>query len=185
MTTDPYPIRQLASVFADPNRDPYEVMALCDKVDQDFNYAHPMPLFWKAKCAFHDLVDHADAASLLTEALARDRTRAELWSLLASCAVSRGDSPSEYLEFLQRAVELEPTWPLLRNFLAQTLLDLGMNEEAEGHNRAAAAFTNTAAQSNDPGEAYYDSAVTGRLGNVIPMARSFGRPRSRARPMEE
>ena len=140
--------------------------ALLELLDSALKSAPNDPdlLFWKAKVFFHDYCDPRAAADCLRRVLALDDRRADCWSLLASCYIDQGKGPSEYVDFLRKAVESEPTWITPRLMLAAALRRLGNRDDAQEEVRTAKLFVDSIRDVKDPVERYYESVVTGRLG---------------------
>ncbi len=122
-------------------------------------------LFWLAKCFFHDYVDAARAKEILQQALNLDAKRADCLSLMASVITDLGLSLRERLAYLEQAVQQAPDWITPRQYLAQTLMELGEIENAEVEVMTALSFVDaqTKIQPSNPVEEYYESAVTGRI----------------------
>jgi tetratricopeptide (TPR) repeat protein len=97
--------------------------------------------FWLAKCFYHDYVDAQRAKEIL------------------------GLSLRERLSYLEQAVQQAPDWITPRQYLAQTLMELGEIEKAEVEVMTALSFVDaqTSIQPSNPVEEYYESAVTGRI----------------------
>jgi tetratricopeptide (TPR) repeat protein len=121
--------------------------------------------FWLAKCFYHDYVDAERAKEILLKALKLDAKRADCLSLMASVITDLGLSVKERLAYLEQAVQQAPDWITPRQYLAQTLMELGNIEKAELEVMTALSFVDakTSIQPSNPVEEYYESAVTGRI----------------------
>jgi tetratricopeptide (TPR) repeat protein len=121
--------------------------------------------FWLAKCFYHDYVDAQRAKEILQQALKLDAKRADCLSLMASVITDLGLSLRERLSYLEQAVQQAPDWITPRQYLAQTLMELGEIEKAEVEVMTALSFVDaqTSIQPSNPVEEYYESAVTGRI----------------------
>jgi len=121
--------------------------------------------FWLAKCFYHDYVDAQRAKEILQQALKLDTKRADCLSLMASVVTDLGLSLKERLFYLEQAVQQAPDWITPRQYLAQTLMELGNTEKAEIEVMTALSVVDvqTGIQPSNPVEEYYESAVTGRI----------------------
>jgi tetratricopeptide (TPR) repeat protein len=120
--------------------------------------------FWMAKCFYHHYVDLERTQAILQKALALDAKRADCLSLMASVITDLGDTPLRRLEYLEQAVKQAPDWISPRQYLVQTLMELGDMDRAYAEVIIALSFVKTQKeiQPSNPVEAYYESVVTGR-----------------------
>ncbi len=121
--------------------------------------------FWLAKCVYHDYMDVERAQQILQKALELDNKRADCLSLMASVITDLGATAKERLYYLEQAVQQAPDWISPRQYLAQTLMELGALDKAETEVIIALSLVNTAKniQPSNSVEEYYESAVTGRI----------------------
>jgi tetratricopeptide (TPR) repeat protein len=120
--------------------------------------------FWMAKCFYHDYVDFERTQAILQKALALDAKRADCLSLMASVITDLGGTPLRRLEYLEQAVKQAPDWISPRQYLVQTLMELGDMDRAYAEVIITLSFVKTQKeiQPSNPVEAYYESVVTGR-----------------------
>jgi len=154
----------LGAMMFEPFHKTEQAIEILEKVIETAPH-HVEAHFWLAKCFYHDYVDAERAKEILQQALKIDAKRADCLSLMASVITDLGGSLKERLAYLELAVQQAPDWITPRQYLAQTLMELGEIEKAESEVMTALSIvdTQTNLQPSNPVEEYYESAVTGRI----------------------
>ena len=81
--------------------------------------------FWLAKCYYHDFCAYDKAKELLLEALQFDPTRADCLCILTSIIEDTTKNWKEAINYLERAIQYAPDWPMLYLCLASLYLRVG------------------------------------------------------------
>ncbi len=153
----------LGAMMFEPFHETDKAIAILERaieIEPDNVDAH----FWMAKCFYHDYVDLERTHAILQKALALDAKRADCLSLMASVITDLGDTPLRRLEYLEQAVKQAPDWISPRQYLVQTLMEIGDMDRAYAEVIIALSFVKTQKeiQPSNPVESYYESVVTGR-----------------------
>lgn len=118
--------------------------------------------FWYGVCLYRRFSEPEKAEVVLSTALKLDSNRSDCLSLMAD--IHWGKKNFEVsLEFLRKAVQISPNWPMLRVELVYLLINLGQFKEAECEiENAAELLKQDVRIPENEVEHYYENTVTGR-----------------------
>jgi tetratricopeptide (TPR) repeat protein len=136
--------------------------------------------FWLAKCYYHDYCAYEKARQILLEALQIDPNRPEGLSLLALVIGDTTEDWNEAIAYLEKAIQYEPEWPMLRFSLGSRYLEIGEIALAELQAQKIQELSLLRHEKPKNGvEDYYESVVTGR--NMRDIQESLGHLKERIR----
>ncbi len=149
---------------------PIAKMRLC--VSRKFIHLEPSNVdarFWLGFCLYRYYSDYDQAEKILSEALGLDPARADCLSLLAYINWDRGFSLVDSLAELEKAIHINPDWPMLRIESIYILLNLSHFDAAEkALERAESLLAQVVMTPENVVEQYYENVVTGRAWTNLP-----------------
>lgn len=118
--------------------------------------------FWYGVCLYQCFSEPDRAEVIISTALKLDPNRSDCLSLMAYIHWDKKNLEVS-LEFLKKAIQISPNWPMLRVELIYLLINLGRLEEAEREIEHATELLKQEIKiPENEVEHYYENTVTGR-----------------------
>jgi len=118
---------------------------------------------WFAELLLFHCADAENAVPLLKKAEEIDPRRAEIYYLWA-CALQKRDDTSHFIEYMKKAIALEPSWISPRLNLIEYLVDIKRDDEARNEMRELEKYVHRDFPApDDEIMLYYEQMITGRV----------------------
>jgi tetratricopeptide (TPR) repeat protein len=118
---------------------------------------------WLVELLLFHWADTENAVPLLKKAKEIDPHRAEIYYLWA-CALQKRDDMTHFIEYMKKAIALEPSWMSPRLNLIQYLVDITRDDEAQREMRELEKYMQRDFPAPDDEMAlYYEHMITGRV----------------------